>query len=231
MEAAETQPRAVGQLSLAVALNRDLLRLAPADRRYSQFHHARGGRHIVALLEETIATIIERGVHVDHRLGLLLRLWVCDPHSRYPVQRIARVERAFLLDQLLLKVQTFDGERKRQLAHAYGVLSRRVVDVELVLDHGFGRVTRFDLHTPGVAAAGQEVADEDGQQPDVNGVRAEPVPDAALGEDRGPIARLGHTRSEAQLARRGDRALGQMLAAELRKLDLLFELLRHRKSR
>src|SRR5262249_6044608 len=147
----------------------------------AQFDDARPVGRDIAGLEETIAAVIERAVEVDYRLGTLPDLGVHNPHSGNPVQRVDLLKRAVLVNQLLLKVQALDGEGKFEFARAYRLFHRRVVNAELILDHSVGGFTWHGAHTPGVAAAGQEVAEEDRQQPYVDGVGAEPVPYAALG--------------------------------------------------
>ena len=71
---------------------------------------------------------------------------------------------------------------------------------------------RLKRHLPRVAELrGQESAHEDGEQRDVDGVCAQTIPSAALGEDEGLAALLRHPRLELETFARGADAHGDRL--------------------
>src|SRR5205814_291727 len=101
-------------------------------------------------------------------------------------------------NELLLDVCALDLERERDRG------GLRLVEFEERLRHLACGSVRLKRHLPRVPILrGQESAHEDDEQRDVDGVCAQTIPRAALGEDERLAVLLRHSRLELEAFARG----------------------------
>src|SRR5262245_24624648 len=98
-----------------------------------------------------------------------------------------------------------------------------MIDIEDIANHSIGRFIGHYGQHPIETAAGHKTAEENRQQPDMDDISAQAIPNAAFDEERGATLLFRDPDFEIRFFCGRRTPLDQLLTREMRQFELLFE--------